>query len=176
MNAHGKMIAPDTIRFERLLPGPVSRVWEYITDAEKRRKWLAKGEMELSAGGEYTLYFKHAELSDEQDTPPEKYREMVETGHSFSGTVLQCDPPHLIAFTWGDGSEVTIELREQNQDNAVLLILTHRKLSPKANVRISVASGWHTHLGILAAVLNGVSPKGFWEIHNQMEKEYEGNV
>src|SRR5688572_29818333 len=40
-------IAPDTVRMERLFPGPVERVWEFLVDPDKRALWLAGGPMEL---------------------------------------------------------------------------------------------------------------------------------
>jgi len=175
MDTHGKFTEPDTIRFERVLPGPITRIWEYVTDSEKRGKWLASGDMQLFAGGKYTLYFRHSELNPVPETPPQKYKDMV-NGHSFSGTVLQCEPPHLLIFTWGDGSEVTIKLTEQPGGKDVLLVLTHRKLSQRKATRISVASGWHTHLHILSDVLNGIVPKGFWEMHNRLENIYAAEM
>ena len=36
--------APNTVRIQRLLPGPMERVWAYLTDSELRRQWLAAGE------------------------------------------------------------------------------------------------------------------------------------
>ena len=41
------LIKPSTIRFERLLPGPVERVWAYLTESKKRATWLAAGEFDL---------------------------------------------------------------------------------------------------------------------------------
>ena len=38
-------------RLERLLPGPIERVWAYVTESDKRATWLAGGEMELRVGG-----------------------------------------------------------------------------------------------------------------------------
>ncbi|MGK9125805.1 SRPBCC family protein [Olivibacter sp. SA151] len=168
MENYGKIIAPGTIRFERLLPGPIERVWAYITESDKREKWLASGEMDLKVGGKVNLHFVHANLSSYQETPPDKYK-CYEHGNSFSGTVIQCTPPYLLTFTWGDGSEVTFELHKQEEK--ILLILTHRHLEA-VEARISVASGWHTHLGILVARLERREPAGFWGVHNQMEKEY----
>ena len=62
MSEHGVVTEPGTIRFERLLPGPIERVWAYLTEADKRRQWFAGGEMELRAGGKADLLFRHAEL------------------------------------------------------------------------------------------------------------------
>ncbi|HUK06032.1 MAG TPA: SRPBCC domain-containing protein, partial [Burkholderiales bacterium] len=49
------LIQPSTIRFERLLPGPIERVWEYLTVSEKRAAWLAAGEFDLRVGGRIEL-------------------------------------------------------------------------------------------------------------------------
>ncbi len=38
---HGRMTEADTIRFERVLPGSAEAVWAYLTESEKRGKWLA---------------------------------------------------------------------------------------------------------------------------------------
>ena len=42
---YATMPAPATVRIERILPGPVERIWAYITDSDKRRKWFAEGPM-----------------------------------------------------------------------------------------------------------------------------------
>jgi hypothetical protein len=38
---------------------------------------------------------------------------------------------------------------------------------------VSVASGWHTHLGILIDHLNARVPPPFWSTHVRWEAEYE---
>ena len=40
-----------TLRMRRVLPGPIERVWAYLTESEKRGRWLASGPMELNVGG-----------------------------------------------------------------------------------------------------------------------------
>jgi len=170
MDNHGKIIAPGTLRFKRLLPGPIEKVWSYLTDSEKRGKWLAKGAMELFIGGKVHLEFFHADLSPHQETPPPKYK-CYEAGDSFTGEIIACSPPTLLSFTWGDHSEVTFELSPAEED-LVLLVLTHQKIEDKIDTRVSIASGWHTHLGILDANLNNRIPNGFWGVHNKMEEEY----
>src|SRR3546814_13429495 len=32
----------DTVRLQRTLPGPIERVWQYITDAGLRRQWRSE--------------------------------------------------------------------------------------------------------------------------------------
>jgi uncharacterized protein YndB with AHSA1/START domain len=171
MEKYGKITAPGTLVFERLLPGPVEKVWAYLTESEKRGKWLAKGEMELFEGGKVTLEFLHSDLSPDTNDPiPEKYKSM-EHGASSTGTVLKISPPHLLAFTWESNSDVTFELKEQG--DKVLLRLTHRNLVGSKDIRVETASGWHTHLGVLVANLEATTPAGFWKTHMQLEQEYE---
>ena len=45
-SAYGVLTEPATLRIERLLPGPIERVWAYLTESDLRRKWLAAGEMQ----------------------------------------------------------------------------------------------------------------------------------
>ena len=41
----GTVTAPGAVRIQRLLPGPIERVWEYLADGGLRRQWLAAGDM-----------------------------------------------------------------------------------------------------------------------------------
>jgi uncharacterized protein YndB with AHSA1/START domain len=163
---------PGEVRFERVLPGPVERVWAYLTEPEKRAKWLAGGPMDLRPGGRVELQFRHANLSPEREEVPEKYRKYGE-GAAVSGRITACDPPRLLGYTWGeeDGpdTEVTFELSPRGDD--VLLVVTHRRLAGPEAMK-SVSGGWHTHLGILGDVLDGRTPRPFWATHMRLEEEY----
>lgn len=172
MNEYVEVIETGVIRIQRLLPGPIERVWAHLTESEKRGKWLATGEMELKIDGKVIHDFQHANLSEEPDPIPEKYCDM-EGGASMEGVITKIDPPRLLAYTWGEGAEddsvVTIELAEK--DDQVLLTLTHRQLPD--HELISVASGWHNHLDILVKHLSGQPIPAFWKTHMELEKEYE---
>jgi uncharacterized protein YndB with AHSA1/START domain len=173
MSEHGVITERGTIVFQRTLPGPIERVWAYLTESEKRGKWLAAGEMELKVGGKVELKFFHADLSPIHEAIPEKYKDM-KSGARFTGRVTRYEPPRVLAYTWaeswGDDSEVTFELSEQGEE--VHLLLTHRRLGDRRETLISVAGGWHTHLGILADVLAGRTPQPFWSTHSALEAEY----
>jgi uncharacterized protein YndB with AHSA1/START domain len=168
MHRYANRIAPDTVRLERLLPGPLERVWSFLTESDKRARWLAAGHMELEAGGKVELNFAHDQLSHEPT--PEKYRGMP---MSFTGKVLRIEAPRLLSFTWletqGVHSEVTFELAPRGDE--VLLTITHRKLADRASV-LSVSGGWDAHVGILEDVLRQRTPRGFWSTHAQLETEY----
>lgn len=172
MSEHGVVTGPGTVRFERLLPGPIERVWAYLTEPEKRAKWLAGGPMELKAGGKVELRFHHADLSAEK-TPPEKYRK-VEGGVTAHGHVTRCEPPRVLAITWGDDtSEVVFELTPKGRN--VLLVLTHRRLPSREEMQ-SVGGGWHSHLGILEDVLGEREPRPFWTNHTRNAAEYKARL
>lgn len=165
-------IAEDAVRIERLLPGPVERVWTWLTDPDLRRQWLAGGPMDLRDGGAVELRFRHAELSPDEAPVPERYRDMHVHGHVLHGRVTVCEPPHRLAFTWGgDGdaaSEVGFELSPQG--DRVRLLLVHRRL--RRDDMVSVASGWHAHLAILRERLRDAPPPGFWTLHSALEAHY----
>ncbi|MCT7376165.1 SRPBCC family protein [Chelativorans salis] len=169
VEVHGVVTAPDTVRIERLLPGPVERIWEYITQSEKRRQWLAAGEMELFVGGRVEHLFRHRELSSEPT--PERYRHFEESPPML-GEVTEYDPPRLLAYRWpGDNGESEIIFELFSEGARVRLVLTHRRL-PDTETMVSVASGWEAHLGILVDRLSGQKPRGFWSAHAGLEKAY----
>lgn len=173
MSEFGVLTEARTIRFQRMLPGPIERVWAFLTESDKRGRWLASGPMDLRVGGRVELNFRHGELCAQAETPPEKYRKF-EAGVTTHGRITRCDPPHLLSFTWDQGSgvdsEVTFELSPRGEE--VLLVLTHRRLGDRA-MMLSVASGWHTHLGILVDDLNGRQGGPFWSRFAAMEAEYQ---
>jgi uncharacterized protein YndB with AHSA1/START domain len=175
---HSIFPEPGTIQFERLLPGPPERIWDYLTKSELKAKWLSAGDVEPREGGKVEFRFKHSDLSETDDPIPEKYKHMQD-GTYFEGKVTEWNPYKKLSYTWGEStgeeSEVTYELIPK-KNNKVLLILTHVRLGDDPAVLISVGAGWHTHLGILIDRLEGKEPRGFWKVHNHMEKEYEQRI
>jgi hypothetical protein len=57
MNEYGVVTEARTVRLERVLPGPIERVWAYLTDSKKRGRWFASGPMDLRLGGEVSSGF-----------------------------------------------------------------------------------------------------------------------
>jgi uncharacterized protein YndB with AHSA1/START domain len=168
MHEYASLVAADAVRLERLLPGPIERVWAFLTESESRRRWLCAGHMDLRPGGKVELHFANDDLS--REPTPAKYRGMP---MSFTGTVLRCEPPRLLQFTWlesaGDSSEVTWQLEDRGE--RVLLTIIHRKLADRPAI-LSVSAGWHTHVGILEDLLGDLSPRDFWRTHSALEEEY----
>ncbi|MGH8033266.1 MAG: SRPBCC family protein [Luteimonas sp.] len=164
-------IASDTVRIERTLPGPIERVWAYLTEPDKCRLWLAGGHITPQLGGAIELQFRHAELSDQPGVVPARHADMAVV-HVQSGRITAWQPPHMLSYTWGDTqgtpSEVRFELAAHGDD--VLLTVMHTRLDP-AEMR-SVAGGWHTHLDILVDRLNGRTSGSFWTAYTRLETEY----
>ena len=172
MKSEGVLLDDNTVRFERLLPGPIERVWSYLAEGDKRAKWLCGGETEPRVGGHVDMLFHNASLSGPDDIErPEKYREYSDK-ITFSGTVTHYEPPRVLAHTWdfeGDSSEVRYELSEQG--DKVLLVLTHTRLNSTEEI-ISVCGGWHTHLDVLVDVLENQVVRPFWATLTENEAEY----
>ena len=162
--------APGEIRIMRTLPGPIERIWSYLTDPQKRSRWFAGGPMELRVGGKVELFFQHKNLAP-TETPPEQHAAMHNEGFTMPGTILRCEPPRVLSYTFDDNSDVTFELIPQEEK--VLLILTHRSRGEDLPFLSGYASGWHTHLLILSAELDGTPAPLFWATHAKLKAEYE---
>jgi len=174
------VLAPGAVRLERTLPGPIERVWAYLTESDKRKQWLGSGEMELAVGGAVEHVFRNSELTRDDAPPPAKHAaHAVES--RMHGRITACEPPRILAYTWGEvegehadaGSEVRFELTPVGTN--VRLVVTHRRLASRDGM-VGVSSGWHSHLTVLAARLAGRTPPGFWATYSRLEDEYEQRI
>ena len=158
------LVKPSTIRIERLLPGPVERVWAYLTESKKRATWLAAGEFDLRVGGKIELIFENDKLSD--DAPKGGGT------RGFEGKITRLEPLRALAYTWnwdGRDSDVLYELTPKGKD---VLLTIHHRLPEDRDLVCAVGGGWATHTGILADQLNGVKPRPFWSTHDKLMKEF----
>ena len=171
MNDVGTTNEEGTVRLERLLPGPIERVWAYLTESDKRATWFAGGTFDLRVGGRADLHFDHANISAEKRPPDRK-----DMKSDWVCRITRLEPPRLLSYTFdpaGPESEVTFELEPRGKD--VLLVITHRRIVDRAN-KVGVASGWDAHVGILSDRLNGVEPRPFWTTHAKLMREYEAKL
>ena len=167
------VVEPGTVRLERLLPGPIERVWAYVTESDKRAKWLAGGEFDLRVGGKIRLEFDNNSLSSDKK-PPERFKDNAK--HAFGGVITRLEPPRLLAHTWawdGNDTEVIYELTPKGKDT--LLVITHRRVEGKDTVA-DVMGGWDVHTGILADILSGTEPRPFWKTHARLAQEYAATL
>ena len=114
MSDYGVVLDPTSIRFIRILPASVEEVWAFLTESEKRGRWLASGDMELREGGGVTLRFVHADLSSVAEPVPEApsslLSELAQQPNAFTppppaapaeaATVRTAEAPTPAAPTW----------------------------------------------------------------------------
>lgn len=160
------LAAADTVRIERLLPGPIERVWKYLTDGDLRRQWLAAGEMAPQAGANFELVWRNDELTDPPGARPDGFDEE----HRMQSTITAFEPPHRLAFTWSGSGEVSFELEPKGDE--VLLTVIHRQLRDRSTM-LMVGAGWHMHLDILVARVSGAKPAPFWDGWSRLRAEYD---
>lgn len=172
MNEHatprgfGVLIEPATLKIQRLLPGPIERIWAYLTENDLRRQWLAAGEMELKVGAPFELVWRNGELTDPPGERPANFPEE----HRMQSRISELDPPRKLAITWGSTGGVSFELEHAGDE--VLLTVTHSRLPDRATM-LNVAAGWHMHLDVLVARARGKEPPSFWHGWSRLKKEYE---
>ena len=164
--AYGVLTEPTTLTIQRHLPGPIERIWAYLTDSELRRQWLAAGAMEMKVGSPFTLTWRNDELTD----PPGQRPDGFAAEHSLDGQITECDPPRRLGITWGSTGGVTFDLVPDGE--RVLLTVTHHRI-PDRTTLLNVGAGWHMHLDILAARTAGRQPASFWSGWRRLRGEYE---
>jgi len=166
-NDHGVLTEPTTLKIQRLLPGPIERVWAFLTESDLRRQWLAAGTMEMKLGTPFELVWRNDELTDPPGQRPADFGEE----HRMQCRILELQPPVRLVFTWGASADVCFGL-EQQGSGEVLLTVTHRRVTDRA-VLLNVSAGWHAHLDILSARLGGRAPLPFWDTWRQLHEEYD---
>ncbi len=165
-DGYGVLTEPATLTIQRFLPGPIERVWAYLTEGDLRRQWLAAGEMELKVGAPFEFVWRNDELSD----PPGKRPAGFSEEHRMQSRITELDPPRKLAFTWQGSGDVSFELEPRG--NRVLLTVIHRRLPDRATL-LKVGPGWHNHLDVLVARATGKKPEPFWDNWTRLQKKYD---
>ena len=93
---YGVLTEPATLKIQRLLPGPIERIWAYLTESELRRKWLAAGEMEMKVGAPFEFVWRNDELTN----PPGQRPSGFGDERRMRSRITELDPPHKLAFAW----------------------------------------------------------------------------
>lgn len=163
---YGVLTEPTTMLLRRQLPGPIERVWAYLTEGELRQQWLAAGDMTLQTGAAFELVWHNDALSASPSERPEGFPE--ESRATCQITALE--PLRKLSFIWPGVGDVTFQLEPAGAD--VILTVTHRRLADKA-MTLLVGAGWHMHLDILSARLNGTAAPSFWSGWQRLHREYE---
>ncbi|HWL86920.1 MAG TPA: SRPBCC domain-containing protein [Polyangiaceae bacterium] len=157
MSNLGKALRVPAARFERMLPGPIERMWEHLTDCTKLKGWFGEGTIEPHEGGAVTLM-----------------------GGDVRGVITQWKPPRLLAYTWNvfgpqdeespfPESYLTFELEARGDQ--VLLTLTHMPILERFEKQNMM--GWHTFLDMVEAALSSQTPEP-QEVHMKRNAERYG--
>ncbi|MGR4892911.1 SRPBCC family protein [Sphingopyxis sp. LARHCG72] len=162
---YGLLTEPATLTIARLLPGPVDRIWAYLTDSDLRRQWLAAGAMEASVGAPVELVWRNDELTDPPGTRPDGFGEE----HRMMCEVVAIDAPHMLSISWGSTGGVTFTLEEKGDE--VLLTIVHKRIEDP-EVRLNVSAGWHAHLDVLEARTRGSEAAPHWDHWTRLRTEY----
>ena len=162
---------PTVLEIFRDLPGPIERVWDYLTKSELRQKWLCAGDVSPEVGGPIVFDFDHTRLSARPT--PDTHKGGGD--HHMVGEIRAFDPPQHIAFSWPSGeaeapTEVVIRLTET--ESGVRLHLRHEKLMTM-EYKSGASAGWHTHLDILGDLLNDRPGRDFWDHFLPLEQDYK---
>ena len=149
MKLDGEFMRLPGVRFERLMPGPLERVWACLTECDKLVAWYGPGGViERREGG-------RVEFMD---------------GHVL-GVVTQWRPPTRLAYSWNvfapgqtksEYPESYLSFDLAPAGAAVKLTLTHLPVLERFEAQN--AMGWHTYLDMLRARLLGeeIQPRGFY--------------
>ena len=144
MNAEkGRVVAEAALVFQRTLPGPIDRVWDFLADASRLPEWYGEGSIEPREGGAVTLMGGH-----------------------IRGVVTAWRPEKFLGYTWNvfsPGESISqwpisyIEVALEIVGESTRLTLTHRPIP--AAMQKQTAMGWHTWLDLIEAGLQGQFPK-----------------
>jgi len=162
----GTLAEGNTLRIQRRLPGPIERVWSYLTDSDLRRQWLASGTMKLEPGASFELVWRNDELSSSAAERPDGFSAESRATCQF----VEVEPPRRMRYIWPGVGEVCMEL--ETVEGEVMLTLTHRQLIGDRLI-LNVCAGWHAHLVLLVAQLEGNRPPSLWSTWKCLRKEYE---
>jgi uncharacterized protein YndB with AHSA1/START domain len=111
------------VRFERVYPHPVERVWRSITVPEELASWFPSTvEVDLREGGAMRFTF------DPHLAEP------------MEGRVVELDPPRVFAFLWGKDL-LRLELAPEGEGTRLTLTQTLEADEAARN-----AAGWHVCL------------------------------
>ncbi len=172
MNNYGEILESGAMKFERLLPGPIERVWSWLVDGDKRALWLAGGGNFTGPDQTVNFDFDNNSLAEtDEHTPPKKSD--CEDHETYQLTVTIFEPPHHMKWLWPSAnhadSVVDIYLSEEG-DKVRLTLIQHGYNG--AEEMLGTLGGWHTHLDIMVDKMEGRKPSPFWPVHDAWTEKY----
>jgi uncharacterized protein YndB with AHSA1/START domain len=153
MSDLAKIDEHQTLTLVRDLPGPIERVWAFLTDSNFLSRWLSDGIVADRVGGK------------------------VRFDMGAEGRITAYEPPRLVEYTWNETKlargpilDTLVRWELVEAGNRVRLTLTHRCLSELE--AIGHGAGWHTFLDRLSACLDGREPPQIMERFTHLQNEY----
>lgn len=126
-----------SVKFERTFDHSVARVWKAITDPTELSIWYPGTEFEHYTGAKFTHIFQGA----------------CEGGPGrLDGKVTIFDPPRKLVCSYQDGSSIIWELKRHG-DGCLLKFENIHGGGAGEEDHMSILTGWHTHLDVLAGFL-----------------------
>jgi uncharacterized protein YndB with AHSA1/START domain len=162
----GRILDSGSVEFTRKLPGPIERVWQYLTRREYLSTWLADGELG-ALNSAFELKVEGPNLTHS-------------TGAKIVGKILRCEPPNTLSFTWNHLApgasiptipESVVDVHLRRDGTQVILTLRHSKIERSFTSRLS--TGWHVFLDALAARLGGESITPAAQAFPRLLSQYE---
>jgi uncharacterized protein YndB with AHSA1/START domain len=149
----GTIDEQQTLRLVRDLPGPIDRVWAFLTDPQFLTRWFSEGTVADHVGGEVRF-----EMGAE-------------------GRITAYESPRLLEYTWSEPNlargpifDTLVRWELLEVGNRVRLTLTHKRLSKLE--AIGHGAGWHTFLDRLSATLEGCEPPQIMARFALLQSEY----
>ena len=143
----------NTVTLVRDLPGPIERVWAFLTDPKLLARWFSDGVVADHVGGE------------------------VRFDMGAEGRITAFEPPHVLEYTWNERElsrgpilDTLVRWELAQTGNRVRLTLAHKRLS--AAEAIAHGAGWHAFLDCLSASVDGREPPHLMERFAQLQGEY----
>ncbi len=124
------------VRFERHYPRPPETVWAALTQPERLADWMGQSRVEPRVGGRIEMMIGHA--------------------RPMHGTILQWEPPRVLAFTWSneDSPDAVVRYELSADGGGTRLVFTHQRM-PHESCALMLP-GWHFLLNALGGALAGM--------------------
>jgi hypothetical protein len=125
-------------------------------------------------GETFELHFKHSDLSPNKSAPPDRFKDMDQTGFHAKERLLALEPMRRLVHTFGEENPPPseVEFALEPEGDMVRLILTHRKIHDRGYA-VNISGGWHSHLAILQDKAEDKTPPPFWDVWRETEHAYE---
>jgi uncharacterized protein YndB with AHSA1/START domain len=145
------------IAFERRIAHPPARVWAALTQPEELIGWWGRAQVDLREGGQFTLTWLNTD----------------DEGNSLTmhATIAKLEPESLLVL---DGDVHGLLRWELAPDGDGTLLSFRSTVELQPDFLTKVPAGWHMHLDLLAAHLEGgetdlVNLPGWDQIHAAYE-------